>query len=952
MKSTGTPSIAPRIHLKGISQRLLAPLLLASALVLVLAASASASFGIASFDGSLTNQDGTPDTQAGSHPYQADTSIGFNTTTDSEGHLIPDESIKDLKVELPVGFVGDPGAVPKCNEGQLVGVGVDPRCPADTQLGISTLKLGPPFNPLVLGVYNMVPPAGVPAEFGMNVGGVLIHLVAKVRSDGDYGLTVEVPNINQTLALIGTSLTFWGVPADPSHDFQRCGLLALANEAGEPECQFPQAVTGAPTAFLTIPTACEGPQTTVLHADSWAHPGDFKTATFVSHDNAAPANPLGVEGCDELNFEPTVRVSPDTAQSDTPAGLSVDVSVPEEGLLNPTGRSSADIRNTTVTLPEGVVINPGQAAGLVACQSGEDGLGTVGPPACPLASKVGTVEVATPLLEEKLVGDIYVLQSNPPDLKLLVAASAEGVNLKLVGDVHLDETTGRLTTTFTRTPPLPFTDLTLAFSGGAQAALATPPTCGVYETTSDFTPWSTPAGLDAFPTDAFAITSGPGGSGCVSTLPFGPSLIAGSTTDQAGGFTGFSLLLQRGDGQQRVSSLQFKTPEGLLGKISTVPLCGDAQAAGGGCPPASQIGHTVVAAGPGPYPLIVPQPGAPPAPIYLTGPYKGAPYGLAIVVPVVAGPFDLGTVVVRASIAVDRNTSQLTITTDPLPIILDGVPTDLRTINAVIDRAGFMFNPTSCAPQSFSGTATSTAGAVAPISSHFQVGSCQSLKFAPKFSVSTSGHTSRAKGASLDAKIVYPVVPVVDNQASQQANIAKVKVDLPKQLPSRLTTLQKACLAVVFEANPGHCPAASVVGTGKAVTPVLGAPLSGPAYFVSHGGEAFPSLVVVLQGDGVRVDLTGSTFISKAGVTSSTFKQVPDVPITSFELVLPEGPHSALAANSNLCASKLVIPTAFVGQNGAEIHQNTKLTVSGCPKRKSKKQTKRAASKHSKSKKQ
>ncbi len=931
--------VSPKQHLGGLT----ATILLAAALMLVGAVSAGASFGIASFDGSLTNRDGTPDTQAGSHPYAASTSIRFNTVPDGEGHQLPDESIKDLRVELPAGFVGDPAAIPRCQEDELVGDGVDPHCAADTQVGISILKTGGLLTGnWNLGVYNMVPPAGLPAEFGMNVSGVLVHLVAKVRSDGDYGLTVIVPNINQTLALNGTDLTFWGVPADPSHDFQRCGFMS-ENEAGEPECQFPQSANTRPKAFLTLPTACAGPQTTVLHADSWTHPGDFKTASFLTHDNAVPSNPIGAGGCDLLNFEPTISASPDTAAADTPAGLTVDVRVPQEGLVNPTGRSTADIKNTTVTLPAGVVINPGQAAGLASCPHERDGLGSEGPPACPSASKVGSVEILTPLLTDKLEGNIYVLPSNPPDLRLLIAASADGVNLKLVGDVHLDEATGRLTTTFTETPPLPFTDLKLAFSGGAQAALATPATCGVYATTSDFTPWSTPAGLDAFPTDSFAITSGPGGSACVSTLPFAPNLIAGATTDQAGGFTGFSLLLSRGDGQQRVSSLQFKTPRGLLGKISTVPLCGEAQAVSGACPAASQIGHTVVAAGPGPYPLIVPQPGGPPAPIYLTGPYKGAPYGLSIAVPVVAGPFDLGTVVVRASIAVDRNTSQLTITTDPLPSILHGVPTDLRTINAVIDRPGFMFNPTSCAPQSFGGTATSTEGTVAPISSHFQVGSCQSLKFKPKFTVSTSGKTSRANGASLDAKIVYPVVPVIDNQASQQANIAKVKVDLPKQLPSRLTTLQKACLAATFEANPGSCPAASVVGSGKAITPVLGVPLSGPAYFVSHGGEAFPSLVVVLQGSGVRVDLTGSTFISKQGITSSTFRQVPDVPITSFELILPQGPHSALAANGNLCTSKLAMPTAFVGQNGAEIHQSTKLSVTRCSKQKVKRSGRRQA---------
>jgi hypothetical protein len=902
--------------------------LLALTLALVLVPSASASFGIAAFDGLVTNQDGTPDTQAGSHPYAITTKIMFNTTIDPSSQLeVSEGNVKDISVDLPAGFVGNPEAVPTCTEDQLQNAGsFAANCPIASQVGVTTIYTDT-FETRTLPIYNMRRPSGTPAEFAFNVLGFsMVHMFASVRSGGDYGLRVDVRDISQSLSLKGTSLTFWGVPADPSHDPERYNpaLYGFGASTDQPL-----------TPFLTNPTDCAaGPMTTTLSVDSWQSPDELHSASYVSHDNATPAGPLGLDGCDRLAFKPSISVRPDTAQADTPAGLTVEVRVPEDGLMNTSGLSSADIRDTTVTLPAGLAINPGQAAGLVACPISQDGVGGEGAPSCPLASKVGTAEISTPLLADKLEGNIYILPSNPPHLQLLVAASADGVNLKLVGDVRLDEQTGQLTTTFANTPALPFTDLKLSFSGGAQAALATPPLCGTYTTVADFTPWSAPEGSDELTEDSFGIASGAGGSPCAERLPFSPSLTAGATTDQAGGFTSFSLLLQRGDGQERVSSLQFKTPEGLLGMISKVPVCADSQAAAGACPTGSQIGHTVLQAGPGPFPLVIPQPGAPAAPIYLTGPYKGAPYGLEIAVPVLAGPFDLGTVVVRASIAVDRRTSQLTITTDPLPAILDGVPTDLRTINAVIDRPGFMFNPTSCAPMAFGGTATGTEGTVAPISTHFQVGSCQSLKFAPKFAVSTSGKTSRKDGASLDAKIVYPTGPVVDNQASQQANIAKVKVDLPKQLPSRLTTLQKACLAATFEVNPGNCPAASVVGSGKAVTPVLGVPLSGPAYFVSHGGEAFPSLVVVLQGAGVRVDLTGSTFISKQGITSSTFKQVPDVPISSFELILPKGPHSALAANGNLCTSKLAMPTAFVGQNGAEIHQSTKLTATGCSKQK------------------
>jgi len=377
-----------------------------------------------------------------------------------------------------------------------------------------------------------------------------------------------------------------------------------------------------------------------------------------------------------------------------------------------------------------------------------------------------------------------------------------------------------------------------------------------------------------------------------------------------------------------------------------VPLCGEPQASQGTCSTASQIGHTVVEAGPGPYPLVVPQPGKPPAPIYLTGGYKGAPYGLSIVVPLEVGPFTLETQVVRAKIEVDPYTAQLTITTDPFPSIIDGIPSDLREIDAVIDRPEFMFNPTDCSPMSFGGTAFSEEGSSAAISSHFQMGSCRALTFKPNFKVSTSAKTSRADGASLDAHIVYPTGKLGDNQASSQSNIARVKVELPRQLPSRLSTLQKACAARVFEANPANCPQASAIGHATAVTPVLPVPLTGPAYFVSHGGEAFPSLIVVLQGYGTQVNLVGSTFISKAGITSSTFKQVPDVPITSFELVLPEGPYSALTALGNLCTAKnLVMPTEFTAHNGEEIHANTKIAVTGC--RKTKKKPKKVERKRS-----
>ncbi|MGH2853236.1 MAG: hypothetical protein ACRDLF_03475, partial [Solirubrobacteraceae bacterium] len=919
-----------------------------------------AAFGFERWDVWASNSNGTLDTQAGSHPYEVTFSYDLNnffsensflrawSAAGREPALLPFQT-RNIEVKLPPGFVGDPNAVPKCTRQELDAT----ACPAASQLGIITVTaVGGVL--LQMPVFNMAPPAGVPDEIGFIFGaggeGVETRLDTGVRSGGDYGLTTHIDDISEK-NVIESVLTLWGVPGEHSHDHWRRPGWIFGGGGCSSECP---SVSGEDKPFLTLPTSCTAPPTFTIETNTWEDPNITAERSVQLHDGNG--TPTGFTGCEHLSFGPTVTTSPDTSKADAPAGLTVEVKAPVGGLLNPEGLSGADIQNTTVALPEGVAVNPGQAAGLEACQPSQNGLERLpsgeednGPPSCPNASKVGTDEIVTPLLSKPLQGSVYVLQSNPPELKLLVAASGEGVNVKLVGTVHLNEQTGQLTTTFAGTPELPFTSFKLSFSGGAQAALVTPTKCGIYGPaqgfSADFTPWSSPFTADVFANAEFAVTSGSGGAPCPpSPLPFTPTMIAGATTDQAGGFTDFSLLLTRPDDQQRVTGLQFQTPEGLLGMISKVKLCTNAQAEANECPEASKIGHTVVASGPGPYPLVVPEPGQPPAPIYLTESYRGAPYGLSIVVPLHVGPFTLPTQRVRARIEVDPLTTRLTVTTDPLPQVIAGVPADLRTINAVIDRPEFMFNPTGCSPRSFRGTAFGSEGAQAPIGSHFQMGSCRALLFKPDFKVSTSGKTSRAKGASLGVRIVYPTGNLGANQASSQSNIQSVKVELPKRLPSRLTTLQKACTAAQFNANPAGCPAASVVGHATAVTPVLPVPLSGPAYFVSNGSEAFPNLVIVLQGYGVTVHLVGDTFISKAGITSSTFKQVPDVPIASFELNLPEGPFSALAANGNLCKGKLRMPTEFVAQNGAEIHQRTKIEVTGCGKAKHKRAKK--ATKH------
>ncbi len=889
--------------------------------------------GFEFFNSEFLNANGTVDTQAGSHPANAIFEARFkklregeSTYPDGEPGGVPCKEPREVITALPRGLVANPNAAPQCTRSELDttigGFHGTTACPPDSQVGVVTVYAAGFFE-FPLPLYNMVPPANQPAQLALDFEGIRTYFDTSVRTGSDYGIDVKIPNIAEK-QLTRAVVEVWGFPGEH---------------------------TGAPVKpWWTLPTVCGGPLTTVGITYPWekTERGEASEISFLTESEGVP---FGYTGCEHLRFTPSVAITPSSADAETPSGLSVELKEPQEGLSDPVGVSQSDIKTTTVALPEGVAVNPGTAAGLSACQFSQDGIGTEGPPSCPASSKLGTATVATPLIGEKFEGNLYVLQSNPPNIKLLLSAYAAGTWVKIIGDVSLNERTGQITTSFPETPQFPLESVKLSFSSGPQAALVTPPTCGTFGATSDFTPWSTPFVADARATDRFPIEAGPDGGPCVadvSELPFKPTLTAGATSDQAGGYTSFSMLLQREDGQQRIAGLQFKTPEGLLGKISTVTLCEEPQAAKGECPANSQIGHTVVGAGPGPFPLFIPETGKPPAPIYLTGPYEGAPYGLAIVVPVVAGPFNLGTIVVRAKVEVDPRTSRLTITTNPvtLPTILDGVPADIRDINVVLDRPEFMFNPTSCAPMAFTGTAYSTEGGSAAISSPFQVGSCRSLKFNPNFQVSTSGKTSRADGASLTAKILYPTGALGANQASSQSNIAQVKVELPKQLPARLTTLQKACLAATFDANPAGCPPDSVVGHVKVLTPVLSGALTGPAYFVSHGGEAFPSLVVVLQGGGVTIELEGTTFISSNGITSSTFKAVPDVPINLFELTLPEGPYSALAANGSLCKTSLKMPTDFVAQNGATIERDTKLTVTGCPKAKKTKAKK--SSKHRK----
>lgn len=916
--------------------------------------------------------DGALDTQAGGHPNAASTEFVLNSIAVANPYrentqIVPAQPLKDAAVELPAGFVGNPQAAPTCPQHLVAPPGSGKACPAASVIGsvalllegasfwlVSELANSPsaPIKPL----FNVTPEHGHPAQFAfvfLNQEATLY--VNLVHTAAGYVARVSSPSITRLTGLIGVKVTIFGNPA--------------VQDGGSTPSR----------AFFTNPSDCSQPGfTTTVHADSWPNPAslpagsdggtalaeaDFSAPQWITAVSEAPP----VTGCENLHFNPTLSFTPEPihSQADEPTGYESVLRVPQNE--DPDGLATPPLKNAVVTLPAGVAISPAAADGLLGCQeTGSEGieLESTKPGHCPPASTVGSVKVVTPLLKEPLEGSVYVAQpacggSGQPEcseeaaetggvfaLYLEVGSENSGVHLKLKGKVevggngrHSRETglqPGQIRTTFAEAPQQPFSELTLKFKDGPRAPLANPQTCGSFATTSELEPWShQPAPGEAHGTPnatplspAFTIT------GCEDR--FAPSFSAGTINPQAGAYSPFTLTFSRHDREQNLSGITVNMPPGLLGKIAGIPQCPEAQANAGTCPAVSRIGSATAAAGSGSHPFW--QSGN----VYLTGPYKGAPFGLSVVVPAKAGPFNLGNIVVRAAIGIDSHTAQINVASDPLPQSVDGVPLRVQTVNVTIDRAGFTFNPTNCSPLAVNGTLTSAQGAQAVVANRFQAANCAALPFKPSLKVSTQAKTSKTNGASLLFKIA---------SGAGQANIAKVRFVFPKQLPARLTTLQKACTEAQFNANPAGCPAASVIGTAVAHTPVLNSPLAGPIYLVSHGGAAFPDAVVILQGEGVTVYLDGNTNIKKR-VTSSTFNSVPDAPISTFEAKVPQGPHSAFATNipakakGSLCGQALTMPTTITGQNGAVVSRNTKITVSGCPKHKKAKHKKAKRATH------
>jgi hypothetical protein len=906
---------------------------------------AQADFGIV--PGSLTataeEEGGSLDLRAGSHPfgYTVHFSLNLNAEGTTEGG-----DMRDLLIETPSGLVGNPRAVPACSRQTFEAGALG--CSPSTQIGVLNAVVG--GLGITTPIYNLVPPPGVPVQFGVNASGakLVAQQFASVRVENDlgepeYGVNVFTPNLPVEVSSV--TATIWGTPADAGHTAER----GPDGSGGGVKSEAPV------LPFLTLPASCQAPPSLTVKLDSTANPGVYLRESAPMRDGSG--NPVTLVGCASVPFKPTVSSAPSTGQGESSAGLAFELGLPNEGLLTQGGVAETQPEKTEVTLPQGVTVNPSASTGIVGCTMAQYKSASIEAAGCPEASKVGTLVAKTPLLEEAIEGSVYLAQPHENKFNSLLAlyivakAKERGILVKQAGVVRADESTGQLTTTFDDLPPVPYSSFELDLREGPRAPLITPQACGEYRTITRLYPFSAP-GVAIDRTAPFKITSGANGSACVSSeagMPNLPTLEAGSVTPIAGAYSPFVFRLSRADGEQRFSSVSATLPLGLLGRIAGVPYCSEAgiatagsrtQEGGGGqevaspsCPAASQVGTVTVAAGAGPSPYYTQ------GKVYLAGPYKGAPLSLEIITPAIAGPFDLGSVAVRTALYVNETTAQLHAVSDPLPTILHGIPLDVRTVSLQMDRSQFTLNPTNCQPKTITASITSLTETSASLSNPFAVGGCNGLEFKPNLKLSFTGQTKRTGFPGVKAVLTQP--------NGQNANVAGATVILPKGMLIANAHINNPCTRVQFSSGalPGEgCPAKSVLGTAKVWTPLLEKPEEGKVYFRSNGGEReLPDLAVALRGQ-IPLQLVG--FIDSVGKKGSEVRRVrsrflnlPDAPVSRFELKLSGGKKGLLQNSKNLCKTSDSARFQLTGQNGKDQDTEQKVQVS-CGKKKGAKQKK------------
>jgi len=846
--------------------------------------------------------------QAGAHP-DFTTNIVMNTDPTSEsdeaGLKEPYAFTRDITVTLPPGLLGNLNAVDTCNTVTFATALISEHagCPFSSQVGVAVLHLYTSPNAFTVSIYNLETsgPDSV-ARLGFYVTSVPAFIDVRVRSEDsrDYGVTARVTGISSLQLLHSVKTTLWGVPGDSSHDTQRLTIVETADsKSSSPQRSFGR----APEPFLTNPTTCGEPLQVGFEADSYQEPGVFHGASA----------PLGaITECGKLGFDPSFSLTPTNREAAAPTGADATLRIPQNETVN--GLATSQLRNAVVKLPQGVTIAAGAADGLEACSEAQVGyLVSPPPPArCPEASKIASVEIDSPALRRPVQGGVYQRAPEPGHLtRAWLVADELGVHVKLPGEFLLDPNTGQITALFLETPQVPVRESKLHFKGGARGVLATPSSCGTYQSEFDFMPWS--GGADTVGRTPMTF------DGNCNTGGFAPKLAAGSINPAAGRFSPFVTNLTNEAGEQNLAGLSLSLPEGVLAKLAGVGVCSESQAVTGSCSTSSQIGTTTVATGPGPSPLWIPQPGKEPTAVYLAGPYKGGPYSLVVKTPAQAGPFDLGTVVVRAAIQVDPETAQVSIDSDPLPQFLEGIPVTYRTVHVAVDRPGFTLNPTSCTRMQVEGAAISASGNRAALASPYQVGGCSSLAFKPKLRLRLSGGTTRRAHPALRAILTMP---------EGGANIARTSVALPHSEFLDQGHIRTICTRVQFAADA--CPAAAVYGRARALTPLLDRALEGPVYLRSSNHE-LPDLVADLKGQ-IHVILVGRIDSVHGGIRS-TFEGVPDAPVSKFVLQMQGGKKGLLVNSTNLCTRPNRAKVRFDGQNGKVAHSRPAL-ANKCRKKK------------------
>jgi len=844
--------------------------------------------GIQAFWAGAFDDDGNPSTQAGGHPASASAMFLVNTNRHATfWSAKPAGDARDVILDLPPGFVGNPMVTYRCPQVQTGCIDIDTVLGDNTPMaGSFTVDGGLPTW-----IANEEPADGYAGQFTFSYLDSKVTAVASLRSDSDYGVTVTVPNVIAYYKVYGNFFALDGTPA-------------AAN--GE--------------AFFTNPTDCNGGVLpTLLSKSSWQQPNVFSAP--VSSDSP----PL--TGCELVPFEPAMTVEPTSAAADSASGLEASIDLPQDGLLDPNEIATSHLKKSVVELPEGLSVNPSGATGLKGCSDAQIGLGSKSEPSCPDASKIGTVEVTSPLVDQPLEGVMYLGTPKSTDpmsgemlrLFLVVRNDRYGILVKLPGSTTADPQTGRLVATFDNNPRLPFDHLQVEVRGGSRGLLATPQTCGQAPTSTTLTPWSGTA--DVTQSSPFDIAGSCG-------LGFAPKLTAGMSTQKARGTGSFSFKFSRQDGEQWVDGLTAKLPTGLLASVKDVPLCTDSQVQAGACPAASRIGTVDATAGTGD-PFVLEQKGT----AYLTEGYKGCAYGLAVVVPVVAGPFDgttpetdLGDIVVRQKVCVDRSTAQVSATSDPLPTIWHGVPLRVRSVTVNVDRSGFMLNPSDCAQKQVGASFDSNRGATAGATTPFSASGCSALPFKPNLKLALTGRKQVTTGKHPGVKAT------VTQQGVGEAGIEQAVVRLPKSLALDPQNAQALC-EFADGTKPdleNHCPKGSIVGRARAKTPLLRNDLTGNVYFVKNvridpktGNEirTLPMIVVALRGE-IAINLKGESSTTKAGKLVNTFANVPDAPISQFNLNIQGGSNGILAvtrtrkAKINLCAGRHTAETEMDGHNG------------------------------------